>query len=363
MKADRVNPAHGRRLADLESVSHYRWGEEEEEEEEAPRCSSTITPRRAAIHGRRDAEHWCSMRDSQEEVVAGDSERAHQDDELGEVHLPVVVGVQVVHHLLHGFIIFGGALDRGGTKREGLKNVSCAISSSLSSPLLSVNLSPSFPEYLWKVFMSICMALSRLEVGSLDILRKVSGSKGQSPPQNARSSQGCMCGHMAVKAEAASESEREQDRQVDGSEGSFPISAGAITTSSFTTSATPAAATSVSNTAIALFSSSSFFAASGFVSPSDFISTVTPPFSSTFASATASTFTSFLASGVASSFASALASGVASSFASAMASGFFSSLAGAAASGTVAATTGSDAAFLADSSLVRPRCSLSDTAR
>lgn len=43
----------------------------------------------------------------QEEVVAGDREGAHQDDELGEVHLPVVVGVQVVHHLLYSFIIFG----------------------------------------------------------------------------------------------------------------------------------------------------------------------------------------------------------------------------------------------------------------
>jgi len=43
MNADRVNPAHRRWLADLESVSHYRW---REEEEEAPRCSSTITPRR-----------------------------------------------------------------------------------------------------------------------------------------------------------------------------------------------------------------------------------------------------------------------------------------------------------------------------
>lgn len=50
----------------------------------------------------------------QEEVVAGDRERAHQDDELGEVHLPVVVGVQVVHHLLNRLIIFGALSEGGG---------------------------------------------------------------------------------------------------------------------------------------------------------------------------------------------------------------------------------------------------------
>lgn len=53
----------------------------------------------------------------QEEVVAGHREGAHQNDELGEVNLPVVVGVQVVHHLLNCFIIFG-ALAAGNRERQ-----------------------------------------------------------------------------------------------------------------------------------------------------------------------------------------------------------------------------------------------------
>lgn len=60
----------------------------------------------------------------QEEVVAGDCEGAHQDDELSEVHLPVVVGVQVVHHLLNRFIIFGVLTAGNSETGEGdFKNV------------------------------------------------------------------------------------------------------------------------------------------------------------------------------------------------------------------------------------------------
>ena len=43
----------------------------------------------------------------QEEVVAGDGEGPHQDDELGEVHLPVSIGVQVTHHLVHRLLVLG----------------------------------------------------------------------------------------------------------------------------------------------------------------------------------------------------------------------------------------------------------------
>lgn len=41
----------------------------------------------------------------QEEVVAGHGERPNQDDELCEVHLAVVVGVQVTHDLVHGILV------------------------------------------------------------------------------------------------------------------------------------------------------------------------------------------------------------------------------------------------------------------
>lgn len=41
----------------------------------------------------------------QEEVVTGHSESSHQYDELGEIDLPVVVGVQVSHHLIHCLLI------------------------------------------------------------------------------------------------------------------------------------------------------------------------------------------------------------------------------------------------------------------
>ena len=43
----------------------------------------------------------------QEEVVTGHSESADQDDELGEIYLPVVVGIQVSHHLVHCLLILG----------------------------------------------------------------------------------------------------------------------------------------------------------------------------------------------------------------------------------------------------------------
>lgn len=36
----------------------------------------------------------------------------------------------------------------------------------MSSALLSVYLSPSFPEYLWKVWIMSCMAFSRVEAFS-----------------------------------------------------------------------------------------------------------------------------------------------------------------------------------------------------
>lgn len=41
----------------------------------------------------------------QEEVVTGHGESSDQDDELCEIYLPVVVGVQVSHHFIHCFLI------------------------------------------------------------------------------------------------------------------------------------------------------------------------------------------------------------------------------------------------------------------
>lgn len=43
----------------------------------------------------------------QEEVVTGHSKSSDQYDELGEIYLPVVVGIQVSHHLIHCFLILG----------------------------------------------------------------------------------------------------------------------------------------------------------------------------------------------------------------------------------------------------------------
>lgn len=43
----------------------------------------------------------------QEEVVAGDGERPHQDNKLSEVHLSIIVGIQVPHHLVHCFLVLG----------------------------------------------------------------------------------------------------------------------------------------------------------------------------------------------------------------------------------------------------------------
>lgn len=43
----------------------------------------------------------------QEEVITGHCESPHQYDELGEIYLPVIVGVQVSHDLIHGLLILG----------------------------------------------------------------------------------------------------------------------------------------------------------------------------------------------------------------------------------------------------------------
>lgn len=43
----------------------------------------------------------------QEEVVTGHSKSSDQYDELGEIYLPVIVGVQVSHYLFHCLLILG----------------------------------------------------------------------------------------------------------------------------------------------------------------------------------------------------------------------------------------------------------------
>lgn len=55
----------------------------------------------------------------QEEVVAGDCQSSHQDDELGKVDLTVVVGVQVPHHLVYGLLILS-ILQVPGQKEKNL---------------------------------------------------------------------------------------------------------------------------------------------------------------------------------------------------------------------------------------------------
>lgn len=56
----------------------------------------------------------------QEEVVAGDCQSSHQDDELGKVDLTVVVGVQVPHHLVYGLLILSILQVPGQKKKKAV---------------------------------------------------------------------------------------------------------------------------------------------------------------------------------------------------------------------------------------------------
>lgn len=58
-----------------------------------------------------------------EEVIAGHGERAHQDDELSEVHLTIIIGVQVTHHSLHGILVLCVLLK--GRNRVSVDSVQC----------------------------------------------------------------------------------------------------------------------------------------------------------------------------------------------------------------------------------------------
>lgn len=52
-----------------------------------------------------------------EEVVAGNGQGRHQHDKLVEIHLVVLVGIQVVHDFLHQHRILLGLQTKGRTKR------------------------------------------------------------------------------------------------------------------------------------------------------------------------------------------------------------------------------------------------------
>lgn len=101
-----------------------------------------------------------------EEGVAGHGEGSHQNHVLLEVHLPVSILIQVLHDLLHGPRVLLG-LGGGGRTTEveprgwqptgtprvspsaaptSRKQPSSLCSSSFSSFLLSLYLSPSLPE-------------------------------------------------------------------------------------------------------------------------------------------------------------------------------------------------------------------------
>lgn len=59
-----------------------------------------------------------------EEVVAGDGEGGHQHHKLIEVHLVVLVGVEVVHDFLHQHGVFLGLLQKRERKDKCFNNIS-----------------------------------------------------------------------------------------------------------------------------------------------------------------------------------------------------------------------------------------------
>ncbi len=54
----------------------------------------------------------------QEEVVAGHGQRTYKDDELGEVHLTVIIAIQVIHHSLHRVFILSVLREDKNEKME-----------------------------------------------------------------------------------------------------------------------------------------------------------------------------------------------------------------------------------------------------